>query len=330
MTTKPFSISPALGPTEYCSTPPQPPEGKNICFFRRTKPFDPIPLEDLFPIVQSADIKPNDVDWQGRLTQLLSDHQIITKNILQSRVSEVRKTWGQHLKEFLTLKTMLRISIVATLFFLLLPSPIFSFSIPLKAIFLPPLQWISQSLPIARISSLAPPFLQKVISFSLVRSIVLICNKVLLSNGFAHCFANLPLAYGISFLAYFLPEDNLLCRMKKRLDRIVLGLPHGTEDRKASSFRASIPSELQEDGELKQLTCSITFAPIRYPCQLRCNHIFEFFAIRDWHEQKRSDGSAITCPSCREIFTEKDLRIDSDLSDQIELRILLLCANQSR
>lgn len=60
---------------------------------------------------------------------------------------------------------------------------------------------------------------------------------------------------------------------------------------------------------INRLTCGITLVIPASPAELPCGHIFEYAAITQWYMTTKDDHAAAHCPTCRNQFYLRDIRL---------------------
>ncbi len=288
----------------------------------------PIPPEDLIPLVQQGHIDPAAPDWQDRLAEHLHNHQFFTAHILNNQGTDVGKIAQEYFKEYFTLenlgKASLRVVLLAASFYI--PTGIARFCpVSLSSIFsLPPIG-TPLGIKSATIYSLNAwrRVFAPIATGAVIKKISIGAATVITSD---------------KLLSAILPYDSAYHRAKRRVlscAESAIGIIDFNIWRSQVAVNAfshladrPVPHQFENDLILAQNQCPIAATPMRHPCRLPCNHLFELVLIRAWHDQCTENRVPPTCPLCRAPFVEADLIINSALSDRIELRILLLSSQQ--
>lgn len=85
-----------------------------------------------------------------------------------------------------------------------------------------------------------------------------------------------------------------------------------------------IPEKYENDPVLRENTCPITQSPIRVPCRTPEGQLFEEAELWTWFKTRLDQQIRPICPLTRVPINLNEVHRDIDLSDKIELRLLLL------
>lgn len=260
-----------------------------------------MPKEEILSMVRN--INPNEINWLNNSIERLSNHRFNTKRIIEGVPEECGVTTAAYLKSFLNWKTVSKCVSIGG------PTIITALSPGLLAKYMPKvaqiLNWpaIEQSTSVIRYSYNRWNSLLSPTTSSITTRPLLSIGQTLVIAKISQCvFEKLNECCGPkNFRAWKAEKMNIFIQSKEDL----------------------IPERHEDDRVLSANICPITNLPIRIPCRTK-HSLFEESAIKSWLIQQGANNLQPNCPLTREPLTFQDLNIDYNLSDQIEIRLLLL------
>jgi hypothetical protein len=277
----------------------------------------PIPYTETVVKSIVAQVNPENAGWQQQLTNLLAQEHFFTQNIATSRGTGIDYTTATYFKDKASIWNMVKTTCAATAVVSLWFAPSIVSKIAPDAMKTLELDDETKD----NSSEETTGFFKRNISYS---------SKVWWKILRGDIFSN-SLVGGVVTIA---GDATLIALSKGLFDQLCKTF--GDEEyqkwktQKVAIFNANklIPSEFEKDAVLahEDRICSISGFPIRVPCILNCNHLFEEAMIKNWHIEQGSRGQVPKCPLCKRSITQ--MRIDTNISDQIELRLFLLQARK--